>query len=307
MDANALYELGTEGRVLYIRHGETHYNQESKKNPLIAKANPSYIDSHLTPMGIAQANKVAEKLSKFAIRKIYSSPLFRCLQTAFYALEHHPNVESIIVYVHPLLTEIIGGIQDWNHDTKGKKAKFNLNSKVKFDWSLFDLYYKTDIEQELFCLKESDIMDDSYRNYIKETEELFIKENYKDLPCKISEIITEGLIKRKHFKFETMNHVFKRTIEFKQFLLKELNHNANGYSNGENAKDTTTTAINCSTDSNENKIIVFSHSGIVKISTSKSAYTMKKHAIDVPKDIYEIKNCECISMIINSTNCTYNK
>lgn len=286
MENNTLYGLNTKGKVLYVRHGETYYNQESKKNKsLLVKTNPIYIDSNLTSQGIFQAKEVSKIISQFTLNKVYSSPLFRCLQTTYYALKHHPDVSSIVVYIHPLLIEIVGGMQDWNHDTKGKKEKFNMNSKVKFDWSMFDSYYKDDIKRELFCIAQSDLIDDSYNKLIKEIEELFNKDSKNELAIKTSEIVIEGLINRKELKFETMNHVFRRNIEFKKLLLKDINSSSSLNDDG--------------------KIIVFTHSGLAKIATSQSAYTMDK-IIGFPKDVYEMKNCECISMNINESNCTFN-
>lgn len=286
MENNTLYGLNTKGKVLYVRHGETYYNQESKKNKsLLVKTNPIYIDSNLTPQGIFQAKEVSKIISQFTLNKVYSSPLFRCLQTTYYALKDHPDVSSIVVYIHPLLFEIVGNIQDWNHDTKGKKEKFNMNSKVKFDWSMFDSYYKDDIKRELFCIAQSDLIDDSYNKLIKEMEDLFNKDSKNELAIKTSEIVMEGIINRKELKFETMNHVFRRNIEFKQLLLKDINSSSSLNDDG--------------------KIIVFIHSGVAKIATSQSAYTMDK-IIGFPKDVYEMKNCECISMNINESNCTFN-
>jgi phosphoserine phosphatase len=60
-------------RILLVRHGESEHNAGLKKE---------IIDSPLTKKGIMQAKKVAKRLKKFKIDKIYTSNLSRAKKTA---------------------------------------------------------------------------------------------------------------------------------------------------------------------------------------------------------------------------------
>ena len=63
--------------ILLIRHGQ---NEWVKKNRLAG-----WIPGvHLNEEGTNQVNKLAERLSQWPIRAIYSSPLERCMETAAY-------------------------------------------------------------------------------------------------------------------------------------------------------------------------------------------------------------------------------
>jgi probable phosphoglycerate mutase len=61
--------------ILLIRHGENDYTKKGK----LAGWLPGV---HLNETGLAQANAVAERLAKAAVKAIYSSPLERALETA---------------------------------------------------------------------------------------------------------------------------------------------------------------------------------------------------------------------------------
>lgn len=61
-------------RLILARHGQTEWN--------VKRMFRGRIDIPLNETGVRQANAVAKKLSAFKIRKIYSSPLKRALQTA---------------------------------------------------------------------------------------------------------------------------------------------------------------------------------------------------------------------------------
>jgi len=61
-------------RLIVVRHGETVWNLEEKLQ--------GQLDSELTPLGIAQSEALAERLSRCTIRALYSSDLGRARQTA---------------------------------------------------------------------------------------------------------------------------------------------------------------------------------------------------------------------------------
>src|SRR5712671_5870809 len=61
-------------RLIVVRHGETVWNVEDKLQ--------GQMDSELTPLGNAQSQALAERLSRCAISALYSSDLGRAGQTA---------------------------------------------------------------------------------------------------------------------------------------------------------------------------------------------------------------------------------
>jgi probable phosphoglycerate mutase len=61
-------------QVFIIRHGETEWN--------IANIRQGHLDSRLTPEGVAQAQALAQRLTRERFRVIYSSDLGRAMQTA---------------------------------------------------------------------------------------------------------------------------------------------------------------------------------------------------------------------------------
>ena len=133
-----------------MRHGETYYNiEEDKEEP---KTNPKFIDCKLTQKGIEQAESMKGKLNKLNIEVICISPMYRTFQTIFYALEEHPNISKIKVVVHPLINEATSCVQDYQLDIKKTKSEFNMNSKIKFDWNIFDDFVKNIKYNEIFII-----------------------------------------------------------------------------------------------------------------------------------------------------------
>ena len=126
-------------KFYFMRHGETLYNSIKDKS---IKYNPEYADSHLSDKGKEQAKSRQKDLNNLNIEIIYVSPYYRALETMEYAFENHPNIENIIAYVHPKLSELAGMIHEFILDIKKTKKDFNMNSKVKVNWSIFDNYVK---------------------------------------------------------------------------------------------------------------------------------------------------------------------
>jgi broad specificity phosphatase PhoE len=67
-------EDGNAVRLLFVQHGETESNVEH--------CYMGQSDSPLTPMGIAQAEAVARRLSQYRLAAIYSSDLGRAASTS---------------------------------------------------------------------------------------------------------------------------------------------------------------------------------------------------------------------------------
>jgi probable phosphoglycerate mutase len=61
-------------KLICIRHGETQWNVEGREM--------GQLDSPLTPLGLRQAEAIADRLGKLEFDALYSSDLGRAVQTA---------------------------------------------------------------------------------------------------------------------------------------------------------------------------------------------------------------------------------
>ena len=133
-----IFTTDLNGKFLYMRHGKTKFNSDHDKHRQI---NISYIDCHLSPNGIQQVRAKQNLINKLSLEKVYVSPFYRALQTAYILLENHPNLINIPIIVHPKIAEIGGCTHDFILDIKKNKADFNNDSKVKFNWDIFNLCF----------------------------------------------------------------------------------------------------------------------------------------------------------------------
>jgi len=85
-------------RVIFVRHGQTSWNQEGKYQ--------GHSDISLNERGIKQGNLVAKRLANEKISAIYSSDLLRAQQTAEAIAEYH----GLSVITKPEFREINFGI-----------------------------------------------------------------------------------------------------------------------------------------------------------------------------------------------------
>lgn len=272
---NKIYEKNLESKIIFIRHGETDYNKYLKSKGKSIKYDKNYIDSPLNSQGEKQTATASKKFDNINIETIFVSPLYRCLQTAFLLFKNHKNKKNIVIYVHPLLTEVVSGVNNFCYDIQKTKEKFNMNSEIKVDWSFFDKEYNNPQKQDLFFLeyidekKHKEKIDEKvkkiYENYEKKDK---IKEAISDL----GKLIVDLGMRR----FETLNHLFQRVLKFKKFLKERY-------------KD--------SLDKKDSKIIIVSHSCFGQIFTSKLCYELK-NINDYPKDSCDMKNCEAISIYL---------
>ena len=118
---------------------------------------------------------------------------YRALQTITLVLENHPNKENIKIIVHPLISELIIGIQDFLFDIKKTKKDFNMNSKIKIDWSYFDEYVKNSKYDENFIYYDyMNLIDENEKNifYLK-CKEKYEKGNMEEFKKDITEFLLE--------------------------------------------------------------------------------------------------------------------
>ena len=270
---NPIYAKNLNGKIIFIRHGETNYNIDFNKKGFKIKGDLKYIDGHLNSTGERQALNSAKKYKSLNIEDVYVSPLFRTLQSATLIFKNHPNKNKIILHVHPLLTEVVSSVNNFTWNIEGTKKIFNMNSEIKVDWSIFENEFKTIEEQNFFYLKYIDLLTDTKVEEIKKKlYESYGTDKVKSTVGELGKIIVDLHMKR----IESLDHLFQRAVNFKEFLKEK--HKNTIY------------------DFNK-KIFVISHSCFGQMFTTKECYN-KKHIEDYPKDCCEMYNCEAISVFI---------
>ena len=260
-------------KFYFMRHGETIYNSIKDKS---AKYNPLYADCHLSNEGILQSKSKQSFFNKLDIEAIYVSPYYRAIQTMQYCLETHPNADKIIAYIHPNLAELSGMMHEFILDIKKKKKDFNMNSKIKVNWSIFDDYIsKIKYKENLFFMNNWDLIDESKRDeYYNKLNDLYEKGDMDLYKKEVSKIIEERF--KTKLKFESYKHAYQRFIDFKNYI----------YNNHKNSMIKL-----------ESKIIAISHKLFISIATSKpeSILSDKSH---VSLNCLLLNNCEMAPFLL---------
>ena len=266
------YSTDLSGKFLFMRHGKTKFNSDHEKNRQI---NISYIDCHLSSKGIQQIKAKQNIINNLSIEKVYVSPFYRALQTAYILLENHPNINNIQVIVHPKIAEIGGCTHDFILDIRENKNDFNINSKVKFNWNFFDEYTRRlKYDENFFYFEEYNNIKENIKNELYNKLRKLYDNNQKELYKKELEKLAIFRIENKK-KFESITHEYNRFLEFKNQL--KIEHN--------------------NTLKNKNqKVLIISHSSFIKISTSPFPYfgnNQKAHP-----SCHPMKNLEIISIFL---------
>ena len=269
---NKYYSKDTKGKILIMRHGETYFNNEQNKED--RKTNPNFIDCKLTPKGIEQAKSMKDILNNLKIEIVYISPMYRTFQTAFYILENHPNKSNIKVVIHPLINEATSCVQDYQLDIKKTKAEFNMNSKIKFDWSIFDDFVKNIKYQENFYYFDNfDCFEENKKNEMYQKLKYYYEKNdLNSLKKGLSDLSRMRYEQNK--RFESLKHLQIRCNKFLEYI--KTKH-----------KDTL--------DNKENKILVIAHTSFIKIATDRTIYESEDIQNYHPNS-YSCNNCEIISI-----------
>ena len=268
------YSLDTKGKLLLMRHGETFFNLDKDKEG--RKTNPKYIDCKLTLNGIEQTKSIKNILNKLSIEKVYVSPMYRASQTAIYCLEDHPNISNIKVIIHPLVNEITSCVQDYLLDIRKTKKDFNINSKIKFDWSIFDEFVKTlKWDENFYYFDNFDCFDENKKNEMyKKLKYLYDINDFISLEKELGEL---AVIRYKQNKrFESLKHLQFRFNKFIEYIKEKHKDNLNN---------------------KENKILVITHTSFIKCATDRTIYENKNIQTFHPNS-YSSKNCELISIKI---------
>ena len=271
--SNPIFAKNLEGKIIFIRHGETDYNIDIVKKGSKIKFDINYLDGHLNTNGEKQAEKSSNIFNNIDIEAIYVSPLYRTLESAYILFKNHPKKNNIQLIVHPLLTEVVSSMNNFTDDIDTKKSIYKEKSEIKVDWSLFDEEFKTKEEQNFY-----------YLNYVN----LLPKEKYDDIKNKLYNSLNTGKMKEtiselgkmisdlKMKRIESLDHLFNRTVKFKEYLKEKYKNSMNDPSK---------------------KIIIISHSCYGQIFTSKECYG-KTNIKEYPKDCCDMRNCEAISVFI---------
>ena len=256
-----------------MRHGQSHFNKIKEDSRIY---NPDFCDAHLSEKGITQSKYRQNDINKLNIERVYVSPYNRALETAIYALGNHPNIENIVVTVHPKISEVLCCIHDCIFDIKQNKKEYNMNSKVKIDWSLFDEYTKNSkYEENFFFFENMNLLSEK----IKEKEYLKLKNLYDNNDMQkykeeIGKFFKENF--KKYKKYESFKHSYERFEEFKKYLKEEFKESINN---------------------KYQKVLCICHSTFISVATSPSPFL--KDEIDENKDnLYKLQNAEIISLLI---------
>ena len=95
-------------KIYLFRHGQTYYN---KKHVFTG-----WKDSKLTPKGIKDAKKVAQKLKNKKFQVAYHTRLSRSKNTLKYVMKFHPECEKIITDDR-MIERSYGKLQGQSHQT----------------------------------------------------------------------------------------------------------------------------------------------------------------------------------------------
>ncbi|MEK6891234.1 MAG: histidine phosphatase family protein, partial [Nanoarchaeota archaeon] len=114
-----------EHYIYLFRHGQTYYNKEGIFT--------GWKDSNLTPLGINQAKKVANKLKHKKIQVAFQTKLFRSKDTLKIVLKFHPECKKILID-NRMIERNYGKLNGTSHETFIKNiGKRALDLRIEGD------------------------------------------------------------------------------------------------------------------------------------------------------------------------------
>ena len=267
------FSTDLSGKFLFMRHGQTYYNSMTD---LSRRYNPDLSDGPLTEKGINQAKEKREIINSLNLEKVYVSPYYRAIQTLVVVLETYPGIENLKVVVHPKISEVVCSAHDFIVDIKKTKNEFNMNSKVKVDWSYFDEYVKNSkYDENFFYFENINLLDEKE----KDAEYLKLKTFYDKGDMKSFKDELGAFLKEKNKtmpKYESIKHAYERFQDFKAYLKNEHKETYNDI---------------------DKKILCLTHSTFIKTATSPVPFVDDK--TDEKFDLlYKPQNGEIITLFI---------
>ncbi len=166
--------------IYLFRHGETYFNEDHRFT--------GWLDSKLSPKGIRQAKKIAQKLKNKRIDVAFQTRLSRSKDTLKYVLKYHPECKTIIVN-DKMIERSYGKLQGKWHKAFVKKEGTD-SYKTLLQWHKIDHLHGK--ERERFVRK------------VGEAELKIIRRSYNVAPP----------------KGESVKMVEKRVLSFIKELLK---------------------------------------------------------------------------------------
>jgi len=268
-----MFEKSLKGPIIYVRHAQTIYNKicidkekELKTLDFVVfeeKWSKDLVDTSISEEGVNQTKILAQKIKDLNVTYVFVSPLNRCIETMYQSLKDHQNYNKLIIYVHPLLNERICSSCDLSIKIEDKKKLFS-NINLNFDY--FDEY----------CSNSNINNDYFYTDFINYDKNKIIPNEYDKNIVNIIEYMRNTFTKRGDGidGIEDNNCLFKRVSNFKDFLKRfKQDKKIEG----------------------DEKVLVYTHSKFIEMSTSKIALNLTSVDI-IPEDAYNVDNCEAVTM-----------
>ena len=256
-----MFDKSLKGPIVYIRHAQSVFNQLmlDEKN-LYLKNSRDLIDCGITDLGKSQCEVLSKTLQECKVRTVFISPLNRTIETCYYSMKDHPDFLKIKFVVLPLASEMIDSSCDIPVSMSEKKKIFQKYKNFELVWDLYkDFYFLDNIDERNFVLILKDV---NFSNY---EQNYFLFEKGLEV-CRADK--KSG---------ETVKHLYSRSVELKKYLKAFL--------------------ADYQLENNE-KILVFAHSAITRISTSYLAHSLDEME-EFPEDCIEVENCECLTVNID--------
>jgi len=110
--------------IFIFRHGETHFNERERFT--------GWIDSKLTPKGLEDAKKIAEKMKEEKFQIAFKTHLSRSWDTLKHVLKYHPECRKVIT--DDKMIERSYGILE---------GKFHKTIIAKYGKKQFDIWHRS--------------------------------------------------------------------------------------------------------------------------------------------------------------------
>ena len=269
------YSTDLDSKFLIVRHGQTSYNIYIDKH--LRDIDSKIADAPLNETGIKQAKSRQKEVNKLNIKYVYCSPLFRALQTASILLENHPEKDNIVITVHPLIHEALICPYTFPLDISYSKSVFNLNSKVKVDWDLFDeITQKLPYQQNFFYFSNITLLSDQEKvTFYDKFNESYKSNNMEKLKEEMEKLSKYSVDECKK-PLESLRHVALRFDDFRRFLLGKFG--------------------GC-LEKTEEKVLIVCHGTLIQVLTAPKPYE-NDDIICHQKEGFRADNCQIISIYL---------